>query len=80
MDMNRRDFYKRVSNIYEKCDVEFKGVHACRNCFGMKLYRQTKDIIMTGSLMGHRSVTSTEVYVRAISSEKRNAVEILWQD
>jgi integrase/recombinase XerC len=38
------------------------GVHALRHTFATRLYEQTRDLRLVQQALGHRSVTSTEIY------------------
>ncbi len=45
--------------------VEFH-FHALRHTFAMRLYAKTKDLLLVKRLLGHRSITSTQVYADAL--------------
>lgn len=53
------------------------GVHALRHTFATRLYRQTRDLRLVQQALGHRSVTSTEVYTHLDSRTLRRAVNAL---
>jgi len=41
--------------------------HSLRHTFAMRTYQRTKDLDLVKRLLGHRSITSTEVYARSLS-------------
>lgn len=41
--------------------------HSLRHTFGMRLYAETGDVMLCKRELGHASVSSTEVYVRALA-------------
>ncbi len=53
---------------------EEKRTHATRHTCGMKLYEKTKDILTTSSILGHKDVRTTQIYVKATEDAKRKAV------
>lgn len=40
--------------------------HACRHTFAMRAYAQTKDLLLVRKLLGHRWITSTQIYAEAL--------------
>jgi integrase len=44
-----------------------KKFHAFRHTFGVELYRATKDVMLVKKAMGHKSLTSTLVYVDCVN-------------
>jgi integrase len=40
--------------------------HACRHTFAMRAYAATKDLLLVKKLLGHRWITSTQVYAEAL--------------
>jgi integrase len=59
-------FPSHLQRFCRKVTLETFGVemrfHALRHTFAMRLYAETKDILLVRKLLGHRSVTSTQVY------------------
>ena len=51
-----------------------RGTHSLRHSFAMRVYRTTRDLLLTKEALGHRSVASTMVYARADESRLRRAV------
>ena len=48
--------------------------HALRHFFAMRVYERTGDLLITAAALGHRSVSSTQVYARVSASALRSAV------
>lgn len=48
--------------------------HSLRHAFAMQLYRQTGDVLLVKSALGHRSITSTLVYAHASEEQVRHAL------
>lgn len=51
--------------------------HALRHWYATEVYRSTLDLRLTQELMGHKSVTSTEIYARADMQKAGVAVRAL---
>jgi integrase/recombinase XerC len=49
--------------------------HQLRHSFGTTVYRETNDIRTTQILLGHQSLNSTQIYVKARTNAARAAVE-----
>ncbi len=69
-----------VRNIFNR-QVEVLGLadkgyvlHSLRHAFGLHLYERTHDLILVKEAMGHKSVTSSEVYVALGLGNGRNLV------
>jgi integrase/recombinase XerC len=48
--------------------------HALRHTFGQRLYLRTRDVVLVASAMTHRSISSSQVYVRADREAVRAAL------
>lgn len=48
--------------------------HALRHSFAIRIYRQTRDLLLVQAAMGHRSIASTCVYARTNDAAVRAAV------
>ena len=48
--------------------------HSCRHWYGTEVYRQTRDLRLTQSLLGHSSVATTELYTKLTPSERSNQI------
>lgn len=52
-------------------------VHSLRHTFGSRLYRRTKDLVLVGKAMGHRTVEATRIYVHEDTDALESAIETL---
>ena len=52
-------------------------VHSLRHTFGTRLYRKTKDLILVGKAMGHRTMEATRIYVHSSEDDLEDALELL---
>jgi len=50
------------------------STHTLRHTFATVMYKQTKDILLVRELLGHKTVTSTQIYAYVDNDEIRNAV------
>jgi len=58
-------------------DREGLTVHSLRHTFGTRLYRKTRDLVLVGKAMGHRTVEATRIYVHEDSEALEEALESL---
>jgi len=54
------------------------SVHSSRHSYGYMMYRKTKNIRLVQSLLGHRSLKSTEIYTHVDPEERARAVNNIW--
>lgn len=69
---------RAIQKIIEKPmkDLGINGsAHTLRHTFATVMYKQTKDILLVKELLGHKTVTSTQIYTYIDNDEIRNAVE-----
>lgn len=69
---------RAIQKIIEKPmkDLGINGsTHTLRHTFATVMYKQTKDILLVKELLGHKTVTSTQIYTYIDNDEIRNAVE-----
>ncbi len=52
-------------------------VHSLRHTFGNRLYRKTKDLVLVGRAMGHRTIEATRIYVHPDVEFLEDAIESL---
>ena len=52
-------------------------VHSLRHTFGTRLYRKTKDLVLVGKAMGHRTMEATRIYVHEDRDALEDALELL---
>ncbi len=48
-----------------------------RHTFGTRLYRKTRDLVLVGKAMGHRTVEATAIYVHQDDEALEEALESL---
>jgi len=75
--LTQQKVWARFQTICRQSGVQPRKTHATRHTTGMNLYAKTKDILTTSSILGHKSVTTTQVYVKATEEAKRKAIELL---
>ena len=51
--------------------------HSLRHTFGTRLYRKTRDLVLVGKALGHRTTEATRVYVHSTDAELEEALESL---
>jgi integrase/recombinase XerC len=52
-------------------------VHSTRHTFGTRIYRKTRDLVLVGKAMGHRTVEATAIYVHQDDEALEEALETL---
>jgi site-specific recombinase XerD len=52
-------------------------VHSLRHTFAMNLYRKTGDLRLVQTALGHRHISTTEIYARCEDKALRRALERL---
>ena len=52
-------------------------LHSTRHTFGTRLYRKTRDLVLVGKAMGHRTVEATAIYVHQDDEALEEALETL---
>ena len=75
--LTQQKVHSRMQTICRLAGVTPKKTHATRHTTGMMLYKKTKDILTTSAILGHSSVITTQVYVKATSEDRRKAIELL---
>ena len=58
-------------------DREGLTVHSTRHTFGTRLYRKTRDLVLVGKALGHRTVEATAIYVHQDDEALEEALESL---
>ena len=53
------------------------SVHSLRHTFGTRLYRKTKDLVLVGKAMGHKTIEATRIYVHEDTDALEDALELL---
>ncbi len=54
--------YRRLAQIWDMYKPVDKSFHSLRHTFAIELYKRTKDIKLVQICLGHKSITSTQVY------------------
>jgi integrase len=64
----RRQFQRMAGRLFEQLLGAGHGLtfHSLRHTFAMHLYRETEDILLVQRMLGHRSLTSTQVYAKSL--------------
>jgi len=52
-------------------------LHSTRHTFGTRLYRKTRDLVLVGKAMGHKTAEATAIYVHTDDAELEEALEAL---
>ena len=50
------------------------SIHSLRHTFACRLYRRTGDLYLVQRALGHRQITTTEIYARVSDESLRRAV------
>jgi integrase len=56
--------YPRLVQIWNEWRPVRIKFHALRHTFGLATYQSSRDIVFTQKLMGHKSLSSTSIYLR----------------
>lgn len=75
--LNKFTIWHRFKTMCRQAGVEAKRTHATRHTCGMNLYKNTMDILTTSSILGHKDVRTTQIYVKATEDAKRKAIEMI---
>lgn len=65
---------RRLREIFDRNRSLFPpktSLHSLRAAFAILIYTKTKDIMLTKELLGHRSLNSTDAYVRTVRAFAR---------
>lgn len=70
-----RHVRRRLAECAERAGIE-GGVHPheLRHTLGTRVYRKTGDLLITGRVLGHRAVGSTQIYASASDDAVRRAL------
>lgn len=68
--------YDRLDDIWRFYRPVEKSFHSLRHTFAINLYRRTKDVKLVQMALGHKSMTSTQIYMNFVYSmeEMRRAL------
>lgn len=51
--------------------VPGRGIHSLRHAFAIKLWKETKDLMLVKQMLGHENVTTTQVYATAVDTREK---------
>jgi len=71
---------RHFRRIWDQWRPVKKGGHCLRHTFGVRLYKQTRDINTVKHALGHRNVQNTMVYLDFVEADEKlkDAVEGMW--
>lgn len=72
-----RIIYSRWNSILNKCSIPHKKFHAIRHTYASMLLKKGVDIETVAELMGHSTITITQIYLHSTSNQKQKAVNKL---
>jgi len=77
--ISRRQVQARFRLWLQWAGIDRAGlsVHSLRHTFGTRLYRKTRDLVLVGKAMGHRTTEATRVYVHPDDDALEDALESL---
>ena len=77
--ISRRQVQARFQLWLQWAGIDRDGlsVHSLRHTFGTRLYRKTRDLVLVGKAMGHRTVEATLIYVHQDDEDLEDALESL---
>ena len=61
--------------ILQKCDISHKKFHSIRHTYASMLLKNGVDIQTVAELMGHTTITITQIYLHSSDEQKYSAVE-----
>jgi integrase/recombinase XerC len=76
--LGRRQVQLRFKHWLAKADItRHLTVHSLRHTFAMNLYRKTGDLRLVQTALGHKHISTTEIYARVEDKALRRALERL---
>ena len=73
--MSTRHAQRRLAMWAKRAGIQSKvSPHLLRHCFGMRVYRETGDILLAQQALGHQSIASTMIYARCDRERLRKAL------
>ena len=70
--MTKRGIQDRVKNLLEKSNIKDKSVHNLRHTAATEMLKMGVDIRQIQSILGHSSITTTELYTEVDTASKVN--------
>ena len=74
-----RSLYRRIKRIARDAGIEHLTPHVLRHTFGSYLYATERDISAVGKQLGHKSLSSTQIYVGVVDDSVRRQMKKLEQ-
>jgi len=76
--MTRQQVQTVIKKAREKAGLEIKATpHSLRHSFATRVYERTKDIRVVQKLLGHKSITTTQIYADVTREKLKEAVDLL---
>ena len=76
--LGMRTIQQRVSFWLREAGIDNgASVHTLRHTFATRLYEKTRDLYLVQKALGHRQITTTEIYTKVSDSSLRRAVNLL---
>jgi integrase/recombinase XerC len=76
--LGARQIQYRISQWITKAGIEHKAsVHTMRHTFATRLYRMTGDLRLVQRALGHRQVTTTEIYTHLSDQSLKKAIRFI---
>lgn len=73
--MSARQAQRRLSMWLARAGITREASpHSLRHAFGMRIYSETRDVLLVQRAMGHRAIASTMTYVRCSDERLRGAL------
>ena len=65
------------SKILQACNIPHKKFHSIRHTYASMLLKNSVDIETVAELMGHSTISITQIYLHSTSDQKQDAVNKL---
>ena len=66
---------KKLVKKYASLVTKFKKIspHKLRSTYGTNLYKETQDIYLVATVLGHKNVNTTKKYYAAIDEDRKKS-------
>jgi site-specific recombinase XerD len=64
-----------IRRLTARANIKYQGIHCFRRCFGLTMYRKSRDILLVSRLLGHSNTTVTLRYLNLNNDDLRSAHE-----
>jgi len=76
--LGARQIQLRFAALFREAGIDRQvSIHSLRHTFATRLYEKTGDLHLVQRALGHRQITTTEVYARVSDGALRRAVEMI---